>query len=170
MNEWLSNFNVVISKRIANPPAPYMIQNALNPNFVPTIVLWDSKQGDPHLSRSCRSIEKRQFPDKSSIFDEFLTKLGPPDGNPEKQLSGQILEKFEVWGFFECCKGREGLLKRRMVFMAREAILAPSLKRKTGPGAATAPAQLQKPLWAMTAPEKDDFEEKEVLAHACLLH
>ena len=42
------------------------------------------------------------------IFDKFLTNLGPPDWNPEKQSSGQILDKFGVRGVFECCKGKKG--------------------------------------------------------------
>ena len=42
------------------------------------------------------------------FFDKFLTNLGPPDWNPEKQSSGQIFDKFGVLGIFECCKGPEG--------------------------------------------------------------
>ena len=45
------------------------------------------------------------------ILNKFLTNLGPPDWNPEKQSSGQILDKFGVRGVFECCKGKKGSQK-----------------------------------------------------------
>ena len=46
---------------------------------------------------------------RSQFVDKFLTNLGPPHWSPGKQSSGQILDKFWVWGIFECCKGPEGL-------------------------------------------------------------
>ena len=50
----------------------------------------------------CPEIVVLQF------FGNFLTNLGPRDRNPKKQSSGQMFDKFGVWGLFECCKGPEG--------------------------------------------------------------
>ena len=51
------------------------------------------------------------------IFDKFLTNLGPPDWNPEKQSSGQIFDKFGVRGIFECCKGKKGSQREEAIFL-----------------------------------------------------
>ena len=40
------------------------------------------------------------------ILDKFLTNLGPPDWNPEKQSSGQILDKFGVRGVLNAVRGK----------------------------------------------------------------
>ena len=43
--------------------------------------------------------------------------MGRPKWNPEKQTSGQILDKFGVRGVFECCKGKKGS-QRYMVYLS----------------------------------------------------
>ena len=60
------------------------------------------------LSKICRKFENNDLRTNFQIFDRFLTNLGPPDWNPEKQSSGQIFDKFGIRGIFECCKGPEG--------------------------------------------------------------
>ena len=101
------------SPEVANPFSPYSFQKRpkpqICPKFVPAIVFRDSNQGDPNLSKICREIEKRQFPDKFfQTFDKFLTISWPPNWSPEEQSSGQILDKFGVRGVFESCKGKRG--------------------------------------------------------------
>ena len=43
------------------------------------------------------------------IFRQNLGNFGFPDLEPEKQSSGQMLDKFGFRGLFECCKGPESL-------------------------------------------------------------
>ena len=78
------------------------------PKFVPTIFLGVPIKG----AQSCQKfVEKLKICPEIVVFqffDKFLTNLGPPDWNPEKQSSGQILDKFGVQGLFECCKGKKG--------------------------------------------------------------
>ena len=101
---------------LASPTAPYSIHKCpepqMCPKFVKTIVFRDSNQGDPKFVKSCRKLPKI-CPETAvffffSFFDQVLASFGPPAWNPEKQSSGQILDKFGVRGIFECCKGREG--------------------------------------------------------------
>ena len=40
-----------------------------------------------------------------------MTNLSPPNGNPEEQSPGHILDKFGVRGVFDCCKGKKGFAK-----------------------------------------------------------
>ena len=68
-------------------PEPQICQK-----FVPTIVFGGSNQGGPNLSKICRKIGK--------FVHKFLTNLGPPDWNPQKQSPGQIFDKFGVSGHF----------------------------------------------------------------------
>ena len=90
---------------VANPPAPYSIKKCPEPQILSKICPDDCfsgfQSGGPNFVKNL----KRQFPDK---FFKILTNLGPPDWIPEKQSSGQILDKFRVQGTFECCKGPEG--------------------------------------------------------------
>ena len=44
----------------------------------------------------------------SNLEDQFLKNFSPPDWNPQKQSPGEILDKFGVWGVFECCEGKKG--------------------------------------------------------------
>ena len=54
------------------------------------------------------NLKNDNFRTNFQFFDKFLTNLGPVDWNPEKQSSGQILDKFGVRVVFECCKGKKG--------------------------------------------------------------
>ena len=54
------------------------------------------------------NLKNDNFRTNFQIFDKYLTNLGPPDWNPEKQSSGQILDKFGVRGVLERCKGKKG--------------------------------------------------------------
>ena len=67
-------------------------------------VLGKSKQELTNGGLSPEFLEKTE----QSIFRQILTNLGPPDWNPKKQSSGEILDKFGVRGVFECCKGKKG--------------------------------------------------------------
>ena len=97
---------------LANPPAPYSIQKCPEPQIcqksVPTIAFLGSNQGGPKLSKIVENLKICPEIFVFQMFDEFLTNLGPPDWNLEKQSSGQIFDKFGVRGIFECCKGPAG--------------------------------------------------------------
>ena len=64
--------------------------------------------GPKFVKNLSKNLKNDYFRTNFKIFDKFLTNLGPPDWNPEKQSSGQILDKFGVRGVFECCKGKKG--------------------------------------------------------------
>ena len=45
---------------------------------------------------------------RCSILDRFLTSLGPLIGDPSNNRRDKFLDKFEVRGICECCKGAGG--------------------------------------------------------------
>ena len=89
---------------------------------------------NPNLSKICpddcfsgfQSVGVFQF------FDKFLTNLGPPDWNPERQSSGQILDKFGVRGVFECCKGKKGSQNSRTKNQPKEEVVGTDIPRTSG--------------------------------------
>ena len=99
---------------VANPPAPYSIQKCpepqICPKFFPMIVFRGSSHRDPNLSKICPKIEK--LVRKLSMFDvwtNFWQIWAPLTGTSENNCWDKFLDKFGVWGIFECCKGPEGL-------------------------------------------------------------
>ena len=96
---------------LANPPAPYSIQTCPESQIYLSKICPDDcssafQSGGPKFVKVCRKFEICPEIAIFQIFDKFfLTHLGPPDWNPEKQSSGQIFDKFGVRGIFECCKG-----------------------------------------------------------------
>ena len=81
-----------------NAPNPKFVQNSSRQLSFGAPISGTQKLAEN--SKFCPEIVVFQF------FDKFLTNLGPPDWNPEKQSSGRILDKFGVRGVFECCKGK----------------------------------------------------------------
>ena len=84
--------------KIANPFPPYSIQKAPRTPNLSKICPDDCFSG--FQSGGLKFVKKLSkndnFRTNFQIFDKFLTNLGPPDWNPEKQSSGQILDKFGV--------------------------------------------------------------------------
>ena len=81
-------------------------KNAPNPKFVQNLSrrlsFWVPIRGTQICQKIFKKLKNGNFRTNFQIFDKFLTNLGPPDWNPEKQSSGQILDKFGVRGVFEC--------------------------------------------------------------------
>ena len=86
-----------------NAPNPKFVQNLSRRLFFGVPI-----RGTQICQKFVENLRNDNFRTNFQIFDKFLTNLGPPDWNPEKQLSGQILDKFGVRGVFECCKGKKG--------------------------------------------------------------
>ena len=86
-----------------NAPSPKFVQNLSWRLFFGVPI-----RGTQICQKFVENLKSVNFRTNFHIFDKFLTNLGPPDWNPEKQSSGQILDKFGVRGVFECCKGKKG--------------------------------------------------------------
>ena len=56
------------------------------------------------MSISTENSKNQNF---RTTFDKSWTNSSSPYWNPEKQSSGQMLDKYGVWGGFEFCKRPE---------------------------------------------------------------
>ena len=95
----------------ADPLSPYSIQKRPKTPNLSKICPDDCFSGFQSGTQICQKfVENLKICPEIvvfQIFDKFLTNLGPPDWNPEKQSSGQIWDKCGVRGVFECCKGKK---------------------------------------------------------------
>ena len=80
-------------------------KNTQNPKFVQNLSWGLFLRVLVRGTEICQKFEKIS---RTAIADKFLTNFSPSDWNPQKQSPRQILDKFGVLGFFECCKGSEG--------------------------------------------------------------
>ena len=86
-----------------NAPNPKFVQNLSRRLFFGVPI-----RGTQICQKFAEKLKNDNFRTIFQFFDKFLTNLGRPDCNPEKQSLGQILDKFGVRGVFECCKGKKG--------------------------------------------------------------
>ena len=95
----------VLASKCEYPPFRYppFIQNLSRRLFFGVPI-----RGAQICKKFVENLKNGNFRTNFQIFDTFLTNLGPPDWSPEKQSSGQILDKFGFRGVFECCKGKKG--------------------------------------------------------------
>ena len=101
--------------RIANPFSLTAFKNAPNPKFVQNLsrrLFFGVPIGGPKFVKNMSKIWKTSISGQIFKFSTNFWQIWvPPDWNPEKQSSGQILGKFAVRGVFECCKGKKGSQK-----------------------------------------------------------
>ena len=96
--------------QLANPFPLTAFKNAPNPKFVQNLsrrlFFGVPIRGTQICQKFVENLKSDNFGTNFQIFDKFLTNLGPPDWNPEKQSSGQILDKFGVRGVLNAVRGK----------------------------------------------------------------